>query len=741
METSRRLFPCLFPRWAKSFLMFLGFLFLLSKPISPCEASSPLKLAGGASGHAFCVYHPSKLQFVCWGQNNYGQLGYPDTQNRGLTQRADSLPIIDLLDHFPEKNGTSLELLLPAYWNNGVLFSDGSAVLFGSDGYGQIGVNSPAPLVLLQDASLSTETFKVLAGAGVANCFATTDEPSDMICWGDDWAGGGDLRAGEGEVVQVVAGYKYVCALYQSTKTFCWGTPGAYNDKIQGEVVFGGGLYATKLFAGSAHMCAIVNDGSSRCWSYGHTGQLGYGGFDSIDDSPGHEVSSLGPIQFQDADPYSVQSMCGGVYHSCALLADHSVWCWGRDREVGTDSAVNLYNPIPLLVEFSVDQSVQAQQLECSDKATCVLFNDSSVRCWGGNSYGELGSGSVGIRSAFFAIPLDFTELVSSSSSASSSEGDPSSSSSEVPSGSDSSSSSSDGEAVALSVTFAPNSTSYTIIASAGNQDDDLEAMEVTAHFDSFVMEDHVLLLLGSWKDKGSEVDEEDGGVHHEVWVGVANSNSTLLITHHDVKKAQEQETLPGSGRSFAVGPSVKTSLRMDGWPFNFTTAPASSWTWTMSLQIPFSHRLIGFECKSIGESVEECLAASLVEGWTVRVKVVLEALVDGQPDAVTYHILPQSNSSSGADAQVVEIQFHLPAFQQNLSVLLQTGGAKGDDEEGKEKEEDPNLVVVYVLVPLFVGAVVVVTAVVTTILLRRKRARNKAHVQEKLSAGLASSI
>ncbi|KAL6052473.1 RCC1 repeat-containing protein [Balamuthia mandrillaris] len=727
----------LLPRFSCCLLFFC--FFLLSKTISPCEASSPLKLAGGASGYVFCVYHPAKLQFICWGQNNYGQLGYPDTQNRGLTQRADSLPIIDLLDHFPEKNGTSLELLLPAFWNNGVLFSDGSAVLFGSDAQGQLGVGS-SPL-FLEDASLSAGTFKVLVAGGSAYCFATTEEPSDMVCQGDDWAGGGDLRAGEGEVVQVVTGYTYLL----STKTFCWGS-----TTITGEVVFGGGRYATKLFAGSYHTCALMDDGSSRCWGIGTNGQLGYGGFDNIDDSPGHEASSLGPIQFQEADPYSVQSMCGGLTHSCALLADHSVWCWGRDREVGAGTTLVNNYPTPLLVEFSVDQSVQAQQLECSLESTCVLFNDSSVRCWGGSPYGELGSGSFGgLNDVSLATPLYFTNLAplpeeessSSSSSASSSEGDPSSSSSEVPSGSDSSSSSSDGEAVALSVTFAPNSTSYTIIASAGNQDEDLEAMEVTAHFDSFVMEDHVLLLSGSWKDKGSEVDEEDGSVHHEVWIGVANSNSTLLITHHDVKKAQEQETLPGSGRSFVVGPSVKTSLRMDGWPFNFTTPPASSWTWTMSLQVPFSHRLIGFECKSIGESVEECLAASLVEGWTVRVKVVLEALVDGQPDAVTYHILPQSNSSSGADVQVVEIQFHLPAFQQNLSVLLQTGGAKGDDEEGKEKEEDPNLVVVYVLVPLFVGAVVVVTAVVSTILLRRKRARNKARVQEKLSAGLASSI
>ncbi|KAL6047124.1 Alpha-tubulin suppressor [Balamuthia mandrillaris] len=741
------------------------------------SAASPLQLAGSHSGKFFCVYHPTNGQAVCWGDNDKHQLGFDTEGNdKGLNERADELPVINLLSAAGQED-KSFELALGSIQACS-LFSDDRLFCWGGNGWSELGWPQSTPIPIGNSSFLTdVEDGEVRLGfvkMGTQwTCSVVAPENTGVRCWGRVW---GQLatppirdweqseidfeeRPAEGKVRQLLVGGVHACLLYESNQTFCWGknyiSQAGQDNNFQDVGVsgaqaldFGGGLTTRKLFAGRHHTCALLSDDSTRCWGSGAYGQLGNN--DLLDrGNIARPVSTTGALVFPGHEGQLVKDLCGGEKHTCALLEDASVWCWGAGMQAGNGTTEALLTPH--LLEFGINEDVQAQQIACSTSATCVLFNNSTVRCWGDGEQGQLGAGVSGNQNTaansavlYFAHLLVVPEEHSSSSSASSFASSSSFSAS-------SSSSSEEEETrlvpVPLAVTYPPNKPQYAITAdefSSSLPQEDVEPLQLGAEFALFESEDSILSLPEEWNEGATKV-EEDGTVRHEVSLSLPNSNSTLVITHLDIKSPGVRETLPGSGRTFEVGPSVKTTLTVYGWPF-YPTPPTNSWTWTMSLELPSSQRLFEFECKSIGDTVEECLAASMSKGWTVRLKVVLEALADDKQVAITYDILSRSNSSIEAETDIIDVKFHLPPFEHSLffdpdlSVLLRSEEQGDGEDETKEGDEGEGLLLVYVLVPVFVVVLMVAVVVGGTLWIRRKRALNKARVNKRLS-GLATAL
>src|SRR5579863_8882115 len=78
--------------------------------------------------------------------------------------------------------------------------------------------------------------------------------------------------------------------------------------------------HQVRLSAGSNHTCAVLDDGSVRCWGTNADGQLGDG---TITTTPKTAVKASGLAY--------VVSVAAGARHTCALRADGFVWCWGAD--------------------------------------------------------------------------------------------------------------------------------------------------------------------------------------------------------------------------------------------------------------------------------------------------------------------------------------------------------------------------------------------------------------------------
>ena len=79
-----------------------------------------------------------------------------------------------------------------------------------------------------------------------------------------------------------------------------------------------------------------------------------------------------------------------GFDHACAITSDSSVKCWGNNSygQLGISASNSNY-------PTSVSGIVAATDVSAGEKHTCSILSDRSVKCWGKNDYGQLGDGTT----------------------------------------------------------------------------------------------------------------------------------------------------------------------------------------------------------------------------------------------------------------------------------------------------------------------------------------------------------
>jgi alpha-tubulin suppressor-like RCC1 family protein len=137
-------------------------------------------------------------------------------------------------------------------------------------------------------------------------------------------------------------------------------------------------LALTQASAGLGnHVCARVSDGSARCWGANDVGQLGNGTTSPSSSSP-VTVSGL----------TTVAAVASGGFHSCALLTDNTVRCWGQnsDGQLGNNSTTPSSSPVV------VTGLTDAVAISAGTFHTCALRSGGGINCWGNNSYLQTGT-------------------------------------------------------------------------------------------------------------------------------------------------------------------------------------------------------------------------------------------------------------------------------------------------------------------------------------------------------------
>lgn len=146
-------------------------------------------------------------------------------------------------------------------------------------------------------------------------------------------------------------------------------------------------VVAAQITAGAEHSCARITDGTVRCWGSNSEGQLG--------DDSGPGTRSLVPVQVAGIDGVSTEAtwVSAGDSHSCAALKSGEVQCWGRNTNGQLGTGVIFPNsPLPVTVT-GIESAVS---VTAGGNHTCARLTDETVRCWGRNEEGQLGSGAAG---------------------------------------------------------------------------------------------------------------------------------------------------------------------------------------------------------------------------------------------------------------------------------------------------------------------------------------------------------
>ena len=141
-----------------------------------------------------------------------------------------------------------------------------------------------------------------------------------------------DASGDSATATQVSAGEDHTCALLSNGTIECWGSGyigqlgnGKKEDSTTPVAVSGGITNATQVSAGNDFNCALISDGTIKCWGYNPVGELGNGS--DTNSSVPVEVSGI-------TDAIAIRS---GGWNSCALIAGGTVKCWGGndDGELG----------------------------------------------------------------------------------------------------------------------------------------------------------------------------------------------------------------------------------------------------------------------------------------------------------------------------------------------------------------------------------------------------------------------
>src|SRR5439155_22702864 len=101
-------------------------------------------------------------------------------------------------------------------------------------------------------------------------------------------------------------------------------------------------------------------------------------------------------------------AVSAGGYHTCALLPDGTIQCWGRNDfgQVGQPNSTGAF-PVPT----TVPGITNAIAVVAGFYHTCATLSDGTARCWGENTFGEAGDGSIGTTSP----PVQVAGIVSPS--------------------------------------------------------------------------------------------------------------------------------------------------------------------------------------------------------------------------------------------------------------------------------------------------------------------------------------
>lgn len=330
----------------------------------------------------------------CWGANDGGQLGTGDTLSHYYP--------VDVLGL---STGVFSISAGAGYTCANVASSDidSGAMCWGSNQRGEVGTGTvedrwlePVPV-----RGLASGVAAVAAG-GAHTCATMRD--GGIKCWGLNWDGqlgeGAQLSTplpvtvpgAESGAVAVATGGYHTCALFRTAAEGfglkCWGAnhagqlgDGTKASRFMAEYVFGLKSGVVAVAAGSSHTCAVLSGGEVRCWGANGSGEIGNCG--SLSEYPyPAEVAGL---------PGAVAVSAGSSY-SCALTGNGAVKCWGANDSGQLGNGTNGSTCAPRSIA-SVGLPFVA--VDASMRHTCGVTSDGGAKCWGANSYGQLGTGEM----------------------------------------------------------------------------------------------------------------------------------------------------------------------------------------------------------------------------------------------------------------------------------------------------------------------------------------------------------
>ena len=360
----------------------------------------------------------------CWGSDQYGQVGDGGPTWTGSVPTNTDAPSSTAIDL---GTGRTAVALSSGTQHTCVILDSGDMKCWGRDYRGQLGDGGPvwtgsnptdlnAPSTTAID--LGTGRTAVAMGTGSVHTCAILDN-TDLKCWGHDDKGqlgnGGtimnsntppttaiDLGTGR-TAVAVDGGEVFTCALLDNGDVKCWGSdqygqlgdggpvwvqwnPTDVNAPSTTAIDLGTSRTAVAIATGLRHTCAILDNGDVKCWGSDQYGQLGDGGSNTNTNAPPTTAINLGTGR-------TAVAVAAGERHTCAILDNGDLKCWGYNShgQLGYGNTVDLDAPSSTAIDLGTGRTAVA--IDVGTFHTCAILDNSDLKCWGMDAQGQLGEG------------------------------------------------------------------------------------------------------------------------------------------------------------------------------------------------------------------------------------------------------------------------------------------------------------------------------------------------------------
>jgi alpha-tubulin suppressor-like RCC1 family protein len=374
----------------------------------------------------------SKGDVKCLGSNQYGQLGLQHRATIGddPTELGDFLPTLAFgtdkkVVQISTNGGFNCALLNDGdikCWGYGFILSTASLGAFPNT----MGDNLPTLPLFYKKAVISS------IAAGNRHTCAILDDV-DIKCVGSNTDGvlgvplvahAGQSPFESGDFIPVVdlglnIGFSYkmiavgplnTCVVFDTIGGLkCFGSSlsgvngrgnvgnPAFDVKLMGQslpfIPLGTGKKVLSVGIGQDHVCALLDDHMVKCWGNGYFGETGQGntknwGLNLTNMGDSLPVVQLGTNRF-------VNILSVGYYHSCVLLDNFKIKCWGLNGgRLGYGDAMNRGDKINQMGDFlpyvDLGTNYVAISVTCGSSRSCAILSDGALKCWGLDVAGEL---------------------------------------------------------------------------------------------------------------------------------------------------------------------------------------------------------------------------------------------------------------------------------------------------------------------------------------------------------------
>lgn len=401
----------------------------LAQPAAVWQSSVPLKVAGLDTGVTAisvgyadtCVIHNGNAK--CWGRN-FGAVS--GVNNGGLPVRTPQAVMDNTYASLSNVTDISVGV------THSCAISNGAAFCWGSNADGALGMSEAATLQHNIDTGSFTEAQPVLdMGSDVKSIAAAwhntcaTKNDGSVKCWGSNDEKGGNRDVCAGGIRQLGVdppdGSYKVCSPYVVEGLFLplsapgdpsWGnsysscaTPTTVAERhrrcnprpIQ-TFSFPPGSGAERVVGAYGYCVLVGNPGVVKCWG-DNQGKLGLG-----TTIPGYSLVALQVITLTDV------TMIGALQNGYCAVNSGKLYCWGYNgypaNRLGIPPSNCSGNSCPTPTQVAIPGTVSYFSGGGKDQGdhACAV-SDERVFCWGSNSFGQLGDGTIIDR------PNSYTEV------------------------------------------------------------------------------------------------------------------------------------------------------------------------------------------------------------------------------------------------------------------------------------------------------------------------------------------